>query len=505
MPEHETPSRPFDPLRRWLFGTAPTTWSRSAAWYLRMLAVIYAVAFVSLWVQIVGLIGQDGVQPIKPFLAAVRDNLGHVAWWRAPTLCWLNSSDGFLSFQCAAGVALSALALAGVAQVPVFALLWLLYLSLTVAGQQFLGYQWDNLLLEAGLLAIFLSPLQWLAWHPRWAEPPRITMWLQRWLIFRLMFLSGVVKLASDDPTWRSLTAMTYHYWTQPIPPWTAWYASHWPLWFQKASCFGVFVSELGLPPLVFGPRRVRTFAAFGIITFQLLIIVTGNYGFFNLLTIALCVPLMDDSILPRLWPRARAQTADRKLWRWPAWLLWPVAALIVPVTSMNGLRQCDYSILFPSALQAVAEAVSPLRSMNGYGLFASMTTQRPELIVEGSDDGAYWREYLFKWKAGPLNWPPRFCVPHMPRLDWQMWFAALDPNGNSDILEGLFQALLHGQKPVLNLLQFNPFPDHPPRYVRAKMYLYTFTTSAQRAKTGEWWQRTDTGEATGSYTIAGK
>lgn len=299
---------------RWLSGLVPITWSRSAGWYLRLLALIYLAAFISLWVQVEGLIGSQGIAPVEPYLQAVRSHMGYIPWWQVPTLCWMNTSDGFLWLQCGAGALLSIVAALGIAQVPVFALLWLLYLSLTVASQQFLGYQWDNLLLEAGFLAIFLAPVQWLAWRPRWAEPPVIVMWLQRWLIFRLMFLSGVVKLNSGDPNWRNLTALTYHYWTQPLPTWTSYYASHWPVGFQKFSAVSMFVVELGMPLLMLGPRRLRTAAALGVIVLQLLILATGNYGFFNLLAIALCVPLLDDSMLPRLWPglaRANVATAS--------------------------------------------------------------------------------------------------------------------------------------------------------------------------------------------------
>jgi len=528
---HHAPS-PVHPVARrivqWLTGSRPVTWNRSGAWYLRLLGLIYLAAFISLWVQVDGLIGSQGILPVQRYLAEARAQLGDGWWWQAPTLCWINASDGFLAFQCAAGVVLAIFATLGIAQLPAFALLWLLYLSLTVASQTFLGYQWDGLLLEAGLLAIFLAPIQWFAWKPRWAQPPIVVMWLQRWLIFRLMLLSGFVKLASGDPNWRNLTALTYHYWTQPIPTWTSYYASHWPLGFQKFSAVGMFVVELGMPLLMFGPRRLRTLAAIGVIAFQLLILATGNYGFFNLLAIALCVPLLDDSTLPRLWPRDTtavswmAQRVRVRTWplKWPRrrsgaveqlenrcknarlWVTGVLAAVIVMATGTEFARRCGLSAWVPRPVEFVAECLSPLRSTNSYGLFAVMTTERPELIFEGSNDRVAWAEYRFKWKAGDLNKRPTFCAPHLPRLDWQLWFAGLDPQGNTPVIEGLVRGILRGSKPVMALMDGDPFAGHPPRYVRVKLYQYRFTSAPDGSRTGDWWERTDTGQQTEAYTI---
>ena len=492
---------------RLLSGSAPVTWSRSAGCYLRLLGLIYLAAFISLWVQVDGLIGSQGISPVQRYLGEVRTHLGYVPWWPAPTLCWINASDRFLAFQCGAGVVLSILATLGVAQLPVFALLWLFYLSLTVASQQFLGYQWDGLLLESGFLAIFLSPVQWLAWKPRWAQPPIVVMWLQRWLIFRLMFLSGYVKLGSGDPNWRKLTALTYHYWTQPLPTWTSYYASHWPLGFQKFSAVVMFVIELGIPLLMLGPRRFRVVAVVGVISLQLLILGTGNYGFFNLLAMALCVPLLDDSLLPRLWPAHRdvnAPAANQPAFKQPRFgITVAVAAVVVLMTSIQFMRTCGLLNPTPAPLQAVVEILSPLRSMNSYGLFAVMTTERRELIFEGSDDAVRWKEYSFKWKPGDVKKRPQYCVPHLPRLDWQLWFAALDPQGNMPTIEGLVRGILRGSRPVIGLMESDPFAGRPPRYVRVRVYQYRFTTADEGARTGDWWARTDTGLKTEAYTLA--
>jgi hypothetical protein len=496
---------------RLLSGSAPVTWRRSAGWYLRCLGLIYLIAFISLWTQIDGLIGSDGLEPVGRFLSSVRAYSDGTPWWQLPTLCWLNSSDWFLQAQCAAGVVLSILAIAGVAQLPAFACLWILYLSLSVASQQFLGYQWDALLQEAGLLAIFLAPLRWFAWKPAWEDPPIVVMWLQRWLIFRLMLLSGVVKLASGDPNWRNLTALTFHYWSQPLPTWTSWYAAHWPLWFQKFSCVSMFVVELGMPLLMLGPRRLRLIAAINVVALQLLIFGTGNYGFFNLLAITLCIPLLDDALLPKLWPARWTISAAAPVVASPPipylrevrlYASIALASLVVLVTVPQSLQRCHLRITPPRLIGSVSEGVAPLRSLNAYGLFEVMTTDRQELIFEGSNDGTHWKEYQFKWKPGDLSGRPAFCTPHMPRLDWQLWFAALYPEGHWDFIERLMQSILRGSKPVMNLIDADPFNGHPPRYVRLRIYQYRFTTSEEHARSGDWWTRTDTGKGSAPYSL---
>src|SRR5579859_2125467 len=312
-------------LTRWLF--------------LRILGVIYFCAFVSLWTQVDGLIGSHGITPATHFMELVRNwALEHNdvnAHWQMPTLCWFSASDGFLHFLCWGGIALSLLVIFGVATAPSLALLWFFYLSLSVVCDVFLGYQWDALLLETGLLAIFFAPLQLVPGLKREAPPSRTMLWLLRWLLFRLMFASGVVKLATHDPTWRGLTALTFHYETQPLPTWIGWYAHQCPVWFQKFSCGVMFAIELGAPFLIFAPRRPRFVAAGAITSFMLLIAATGNYCFFNLLTIALCILLLDDAALrrfiPARWREARPNV-DRL--RWSSWIIQPLAIAVVIVTT---------------------------------------------------------------------------------------------------------------------------------------------------------------------------
>lgn len=274
--------------------------------FIRWMALIYLVAFWSLAAQIIGLVGSHGVLPAGDFLHFIFQDAGSRRFWVAPTLCWLNHSDAFLLFLSWGGVVLSILLLIGVMPVLMAFLLWFFYLSLTVVGQDFLAFQWDNLLLEAGFLLIFLAPYPWLIQKKPSVRPSVIIIWLLRWLLFRLMFESGLVKLLSGDLNWSHLTALTYHYWTQPLPNVVSWYANQLPLWFQKFSCAVMFVIELFIPFFIFCGRWPRLIAFFGISGLQLLIILTGNFCFFNLLAIALCLTLLEDehykkfiSILP--------------------------------------------------------------------------------------------------------------------------------------------------------------------------------------------------------------
>ena len=439
---------------------------RGVALFLRLLAVAYLSAFLSLAVQITGLVGSRGILPAGEFLDQVRQGLGPLAYWSFPTLAWISAGDGFLRFLCWGGAALALAALAGRWPVPLFAALWIFYLSLVVAGQDFLGFQWDGLLLEAGFLAIGL-PLA-----------PRIVTWLCRVLLFRLMFSSGVVKLASGDPAWRDLTALRYHYETQPIPDPVAWFAHQLPARFQTFSCVAMFGVELVVPFLIFAPGRVRRIGGVVLIGFQALIALTGNYAFFNLLAAVLCVPLFFDPADGESWPYWK-RVAGLSLAAWIA------AAGLVQLTSLF-TRPPDGALL-------VWGPLARYNIVNSYGLFAVMTTRRPEIIVQGSHDGETWLDYEFPYKPGDLKRRPPFVAPHQPRLDWQIWFAALGEHRQSPWFTNLMARLLEGSPEVLRLIERNPFPGAPPRYVRALRYDYHFTDFAARRAEGAWWRRTYT------------
>jgi len=499
----------FSTLTRWCWGRhveAPSYFL--VRWlFLRALAAVYGFAFLSLWLQISGLIGHEGILPAGQFMSAVQRQcdqrgLGLERFHLLPTLCWFNASDTFLRVQCAAGVVLSLLLLVGLAPVPCLALLWLLWLSLVVVGRDFLGFQWDSLLLEAGFLAIFLAPLQILPRRAREAPPSRLFVWLLRFLLFKLMFSSGCVKLLSGDPTWRNLTALTYHYQTQPLPVWTAWFANQLPLWFQKMSCATMFGIELAAPFLIFTPRRPRYLGACLLVGLQVLILLTGNYAYFNWLTLALCLWLLDDFLLEKLVPRNFSpgfphpmNSPQHALPRWPLPLLAAVAAVVLTSSTFMLASTLGFRSPWLAPLGWVAEQLAPFRSVNNYGLFAVMTTQRNEIILEGSNDGTNWLAYEFKYKPGDVQRRPAFVAPFQPRLDWQMWFAALGNYQQNPWFENGCVRLLQGSPDVLALLAKNPFPGQPPRFIRAEFYNYRFTGFGERRATGAWWHREPIGE----------
>jgi lipase maturation factor 1 len=470
--------------------------------FLRGLGLIYLVAFLSLSSQIIGLVGSNGIEPAGEFLTRAKGyfvtrGVEADRFHQLPTLCWFNASDGFLRFQCAAGVALAVTLLIGIAPALCLFLLWLVYLSLCCVGGVFLGFQWDALLLETGLFAIFLAPRSWLPRGWKKSPPPRISLWLLRWLLFRLMFQSGVTKLVYDDPTWSDFTALTFHYETQPLPTWIAWHVHQLPAWFHELSCAVMYAIEIAVPFLFLAPRRLRIFGAVATVLFQLLIGLTGNYTFFNLLTILLCVPLLDDFALQRFTPRALRRflathpspsTNPRPAWRTRGLRIF--AAFTVLVTTIEMFSNLHWINSWPKPLEQLVLAVQPFRSLNHYGLFRVMTRPRYELIVEGSNDGATWLPYEFKWKPGDVKRRPRFVAPHQPRLDWQMWFAALSEARQNPWFVNFCVRLLQGSPEVLALLERNPFPDKPPRHIRAVRYDYHFTTPAERRATGAWWKR---------------
>jgi lipase maturation factor 1 len=465
---------------------------------LRGLGVVYVSAFGSLAVQLDGLIGSRGILPAAEFLDRAGQGLGMgpATYWRLPTLFWLDASDRALHGVCWGGLGLGLLVIAGILPGACLTLLWLFYLSLTVAGQVFLGYQWDSLLLEAGLLALLLTP--WGVRLDRADDAPGpFAIGMFRWLVFRLMFESGVVKLTSGDPAWLGWKALDYHYQTQPMPTWTSWYFHQMPAWFQILSLAFMFYAELVAPFFVFGPRILRRIGFISLVLLQALIAATGNYGFFNLLAAILCLALLDDrdwealgamARMTRSTPISKTACPPHPVARV---IVGAVGGILIAVTAGQALETVWPSVVVPAPIQVVERWLDPLRIANPYGLFRVMTTERPEITVEGSDDGVSWKPYRFRWKPGELDRRPRFATPHMPRLDWQMWFAALSGHCRAAPWFLRFeQRLLDGMPEVLALLRENPFPDRPPRYIRARLSLYTFTRWGSK----DWWASEDVG-----------
>ena len=482
----------FSTLTKLFWGNdvAPATFVISSWLFLRLLAIIYLIAFWSLTTQIVGLVGEHGILPARLFLEDVTRQFGLERIWVFPTLFWINSGDAFLYGLAVAGVILSAALIFGFFELPILCLLWAFYLSLLNVGGEFLSFQWDSLLLETGFLSIFLAPLSFRWLRKAASSPSKIIHWLFRALLFRLVFSSGVVKLASGDPSWRSLTALRYHYETQPLPTRAAWYFHQLPGGFQDISVLVVLSIELLLPFLVFGPKNLRLGAAAGLGFLQIVIFITGNYCFFNLLAIALCLLLLDDSVWPKRWRSRAKETKTNRLRSWPNWVQVPLAVFIILVSLVHLTALFTRRIQWPSPIIQIIQVIRPFYIVNSYGLFAVMTTTRPEIIVEGSSDGNTWVAYEFKYKPGDLQRPPMQVAPHQPRLDWQMWFAALGSYQDNPWFINFATRLLQGSPEVLKLLKTNPFPDRPPRHVRATLYHYRFTDIATLKREGAWWRR---------------
>jgi len=331
-------------------------------------------------------------------------------------------------------------------------------------------------------------------------------LFLLKFLLFKLMVMSGVVKLTSGDDSWgwsnhsfhwSALTALDYHYWSQPLPTMFSWWADKSPEWFKHFSvafCLGV---EIIVPFFIWAPRRPRLIAAGLIIFLQLAIAVTGNYCFFNLLTIALCLLLIDDAAVFRMERRAspasqefRPPSTKSIIDRLLMYCAIVVVIVTLPINAWLIFSAFKPRTRPPHALATVYEQLEAFRIVNGYGLFRVMTKDRCEIVLEGSAEGVEWLPYEFKWKPGDVKRAPGWCAPHQPRLDWQMWFAALERPQENPWLVGLIVRLLQGSQDVNRLLAYNPFPDKPPRYIRAMFYRYRFTTVSELRQTGAWWKR---------------
>ena len=454
--------------------------TRVTALFRIALGLVFVAAFGSMLGQIAGLIGPQGISPAGELLEQARESLGTRAWLRVPCVFWLlGTSNAALRGVCVAGV-LGGLALAaGVAPKPVVLLLWILYLSIMSVGDVFLGYQWDALLLETAFFSFFLFPSELRA---KW-KTPAIPAWpgvmMVRLLLFKLMFMSGLVKLLSGDENWRGLTALQFHYWTQPLPLRTAWYAHHGPALLHQLCVLVLFAIELGAPILIFGAAKARRVAFALLVALQVAIALTGNYGFFNVLAIALCLPLLDDALLEPVLKTSPIASRFAKL---DLRVSLAAAVVCLPLAFGEAFAPGLIAGVLP---RSVVREIRALSTFNSYGLFATMTTTRREIEVQGSVDGRIWRDYEFRYKPGPVEQAPRLALLHLPRLDWQMWFAGLGScRGNPWILR-FQQRLLEGSPDVNALLAKNPFPEKPPVFLRTPSFEYRFSDSGPA-----WWTR---------------
>jgi predicted DCC family thiol-disulfide oxidoreductase YuxK len=488
-------------LSRWGFGEdmrAPDF--RLSRWlFLRALGLVSLVAFVSFYVQYEGLVGSKGILPFAEYLDMVRENAiasGRIsqfeAYWKIPTVLWAGASDGAIGAVCLVGIAGSALLTIGVWPRMTLLAMLVCYSSICAAGRIFLGFQWDSLLVEALFFSIFVAPA---TLFDRAKKPMSgVQAFLIVWILFRLHFMSGVVKLTTPGPTWHDLSAMTYHFWTQPIPTWTAYYAHHSPEILLELTTLAILVLEIVVPLLLLGPRRIRRWSAALLAGLQVLIIATGNYAFFNYLTLALCILAVDDEVWRRIVPSPIVGLlgADERMpvrERAVGIRRWAVVGLATVTVLIGTARMYEEFTGSRIAPDSVVEFTQSTRLINNYGLFRVMTTERPEILIQGSNDGRNWKTYDFEWKPDDLSEKPTFVAPHQPRLDWQMWFAALGSCQNNRWVLAVQRELLEGSQPVEALLASVPF-DEPPKYMRTVAYDYRFASPEKKAETGQWWVR---------------
>ncbi|HEY8525828.1 MAG TPA: lipase maturation factor family protein [Acidimicrobiales bacterium] len=448
----------------------------------RALGAIYLVAFLVALTQFRPLLGERGLQPVPRYL-------DRVGWRRAPSLFQLHYSDRFFAVVAGLGAAVAALAVLGVpergpawASMLAWFVLWGLYLSIVNVGQVFYGFGWESLLLEAGFTAIFLGPAD--------MAPPTLVLFLFRWLLFRVEFGAGLIKMRGD-PCWRDLTCLDYHHETQPMPGPLSWWFHRLPRPLHRVEVAANHVAQLVMPLLLFTPQPFASVAGLAMIATQGWLVASGNFSWLNVLTMTLAVSALDGRLLDPVVPASPPALADP-----PAWFAGFVVAFtaLVVVLSWWPVRN------MLSSRQLMNFSFNRFHLVGTYGAFGSITKVRHEVVIEGTDDLAptadtEWREYEFKGKPGdPWRRPPQVAPYHL-RLDWLMWFAALSPLRSEPWLPALVRKLLEGDRATLRLLRHNPFPDRPPAWVRARLYRYRFTTWKERRATGAWWHRTLVGE----------
>ena len=528
--------KPID-VFRWLFdGHRGPRGQMVPRWiFLRALALIYLSAFYSLLFQIKGLIGPDGILPAQDYLANIAQQLGLERYWYAPSLYWFSSSSAMMMAVTWIGLIASVIAFLNLWPRLSFFVCFVCFLSFVGASSVFSSYQSDGMLLEAGFLALFFAPRGlWPSWGAH--DPPsRMSWFLLQWEWFRIYFESGMVKLVSGDLQWRNFTAMDEYYQNGPLPTWIGWYVEHLPHWFHAATVGGTLALELALVFMMFFPRRVRLILFFIVTPWEIGVILTANYAFLNYLVLSLGFLLLDDKFLFRFVPaRFRPREAERVAdpapelqeekplsilgvgeasvatadieesdhisKRYPfldrLGFSWSIARLAVAALMLTWIAYNTTAEMIGIPLGNVPFPVKPLialdpiRIANQYGLFAVMTRGRYEIEFQGSNDGANWTPYSFRNKPQALNEAPGIYAPYQPRFDWNLWFASLGGWRDNEIVPLTEERLLVGDGAVLALFRGDPFPQIPPRYVRAIIWQYWFTTMDEKRQTGNWWRR---------------
>jgi len=456
--------------------------SPSSFWLTRLLiqrslAFIYVIGFLIVIRQYLPLLGEEGLLPVRLFL-------GRIQFWNAPSLFWLNASDPFILAMGWVGLLLAFFALSGLSDaygnwlsVLVWGLLWFLYLSFVNVGQTFYGFGWESILLETGFLAIFLGSSK--------SKPPKLVIWLFRWVLFRVMFGAGLIKIRADE-CWRDFTCMMYHYETQPIPNPLSWFFHRLPPLVHKSEVFMTHVVELIVPWGFFLFRPLCVGAGFLTVLFQVMLILSGNLSWLNYMTLVLCIACFDDRILSRMirfkLPSFGPMAGFRKV-------------VIAGLTGLIVFLSIPPVVNMISSRQLMNASFNSLHLVNTYGAFGSVTRQRREVILEGTQDPvpgpqSKWREYEFKCKPGDIQRAPCILSPYHLRLDWQMWFAAMSSYARHPWILNLVSKLLQNDEAVLSLIKENPFPENPPSHIRARLFDYRFASPEEHDKTGQWWHR---------------
>jgi len=464
-------------------------------WFARLvfergLAAIYLIAFTAAGLQFRGLLGANGLLPIPRYLR-------HVSFWKKPGLFHLRYSDWFFAAVAWSGAALGAAMTGGLGDaIPLWGAmlawltLWALYLSIVNVGQVWYSFGWESLLLEAGFLAVFLGNSR--------TAPPVLLVWLLRWLLLRLEFGAGLIKLRGDR-CWRDLTCLRYHHETQPMPGPLSWFFHHLPGPLHRAEVLGNHVAQLAAPVVLFAPQPAATVAAVIMVITQLWLVASGNFAWLNWLAIVIGCSVIDTSLAGGLLP------TPPRLAPAPPWYEALVIAYAAAVVALS--YRPARNLL--SRRQLMNASFDPFHLVNTYGAFGSISRQRYELVIEGTADPApgaqaRWLEYEFVGKPGDPRRRPPLVAPYHLRLDWLMWFAALSPAYAEPWLPRLLYGLLDGDPDVLSLLRTNPFPDQPPASVRVCRYHYRFTTWRQLRQTGAWWERTPAGMFQEPVTLRG-
>jgi lipase maturation factor 1 len=491
--------------------------------FLRLLAAIYFSAFFPLLFQIEGLNGPRGILPAHRFLVALQGAMGSLRYWYAPTLFWISSGSHTVMAVIWLGLAASIAALFNFWPRLSFLICFICFLSFVTAAQAFSNYQSDSMLLEAGFLVLFFAPGGVVPGLGITRPPSRAALFLLQWEWFRIYFESGIVKLLSGDPQWRNFTAMDEYYQNGPLPTWIGWYIEHLPHWFHAATVAGTLAMELAVVWMLFLPRRARLICFFIVTPWEIGVILTANYTFLNYLVLALGVLLLDDRSLHWLLPqRVRealpltapsitvppdsellsmsespvanseelpARVRDGADWIHATGVVLSGVMLtwIAYVTTVEMIHMPWPDLPLPSL---PVTALEPFRIANQYGLFAVMTRQRYEIEFQGSNDDQDWKPYPFRFKPQALDKAPGIYAPYQPRFEWNLWFASLGEWQQNDFVPLTEERLLENDPDVLALFRSNPFGQTPPRYVRAVLWQYWFTSMEEKRRTGNWWKR---------------